>query len=164
MNDLLHGQTLLWSSRDASGVITAALGRMLWELLGTDDSGSRLLRATNDEQLNQLARTHALGLALWSVDDDSQLSHVCQSLCALRECSPETICVVYAELAQKDLLSVLVEAGAQLVAYDVPSLQSALVRIVRVAPRSSGSLHPLTTGLLKQLPWGEQTPASLPRG
>ncbi|MCA9160808.1 MAG: hypothetical protein KDA72_20900, partial [Planctomycetales bacterium] len=144
MNDPLHGHALLWSSRDASGIITAALGRMLRELLGTDDSGSRLLRATSDEQLNQLARTHALGLALWSVDDDSQFPHVCQSLCTVRECSPGTICVVYAELAQKDLLSVLVEAGAQLVACDVPSLQSALVRIVRVAPRSSGSLHPLT--------------------
>lgn len=155
VNDLLHCQTLLWSSRDASGVITAALGRMLRELLGSDDSGSRLLRATSDEQLNQLAMTHALGLALWTVDDDSQLPHVCQSLCAVRECSPGTICVVYAELAEKDSLPVLVEAGAQLVACDVPSLQSGLARVVQVAPRSSASLHPLTTGLLEELPWGE---------
>lgn len=155
MNDPLHGHALMWSSRDASGVITAAFGQMLRELLGAGDSGSRLLRAASDEQLKQLAMTHTLGLALWCVDDDSQLPHVCQSLCAVRECAPETICVVYAELAEQDLLPVLVEAGAQLVACDVPSLQSALAGVVRVAPRSSGSLHPLTTGLLEQLPWGE---------
>ena len=155
VNDLLHGQALLWSSRDASGVITAAVGQMLRELLDAEGTRSRLLRAASDGQLNQLAMTHTLGLALWCVDDDSQLPQVCQTLCAVRECAPETICVVYVELERKDLLPVLVEAGAQLVVCDVPSLQSALARVVRVAPRSSGSLHPLTTGLLEQLPWGQ---------
>lgn len=154
-NDLLYGQELLWSSRDGSGVITAALGQMLRELLDAEGTRSRLLRAASDEQLNQLATAHTLGLSMWCVDDGLQLLHVCQSLCAVRESSPETICVVYAELAQKDSLQVLVEAGAQLVACDVPSLQSGLARVIRVAPRSSGSLHPLTTGLLERLPWDE---------
>lgn len=155
VNDLLHGQALLWSSRDATGVITAALGQMLRELLEAEGTRSRLLRAASDEQLNQLATTQPLGLALWCVDDDSQLPQACQSLCAVRECSPETICVAYVESERRDLLPVLVEAGAQLVACDVPSLQSGLARVVNAAPRSRVGLHPLTTGLLERLPWGE---------
>ncbi len=154
VNDLLYGQALLWTSRDATGVITAAVGRMLRELLDAEGARSRWLRAASDEQLNQLATTHILGLALWCIDDDSQLPPACQSLCAVRECSPETICVVYVELMRWELLPVLIEAGAQLVACDVPSLQSGLGKVVKVAPRSSSGLHPLTTGLVARLPWG----------
>ncbi|MEO8269006.1 MAG: hypothetical protein ABI557_04750 [Aureliella sp.] len=153
-NDLLDDQALLWASRDSGGVITAAVGHMLCELLDAEGTRSRLLRAASDEQLNQLSITHTIGLALWCVDDDSLLPPTCQSLCAMRECSPETICVAYVELTRRDLLPLLVEAGAQLIACDVPSLQSGLARAVRVAPRSNGGLHPLTTGLLERLPWG----------
>ncbi len=155
VNELLNGRALLWSSRDATGVITAAFGHMLRELLDAEGSHSRWLRAASDEQLHQLANTHALGLVLWCIDDDSLLPQVCQSLCTVRECSPETTCVAYAEFMRRDLLPVLVEAGAQLFACDVPSLQSGLGKIINVAPRTRRGLHPLTTGLFEQLPWGE---------
>ncbi len=156
VNDLLHGQALLWASCDASGVITAALDQMLRERLDADGTRSRLLRAASDEQLVQIATTRTLGLALWCVDDRLEMQRACQSLCAVREISPETICVVYAGLAQKNLLPALMEAGAQRVVCDVPSLQTSLARIVHFAPRSNGSIHPLTAGLLEHLPLDEQ--------
>jgi hypothetical protein len=151
-----NSQNLLWSSLDVNGVITAALGQMLRELLKAQGSQHRWLRAANSQHLLQLAGSHKLGLALWCVDDDLQLPQVCQSLCEVRERSPDTVCVAYAEVPCWALLSVLIEAGAQLVVRDVPNLQLGLARALSAAPRSAQGLHPLTTGLFEQLPWGAQ--------
>jgi hypothetical protein len=151
---MYNSPSLLWSSLDANGVVTAALGQMLRELLQAEPT--RWLRANDSEQLLQLASSHSLGLALWCVDDELQLPHICHALCEVREHSPATICVAYVEMAQGEFLAMLVEAGAQLVVRDLPSLQLALPQIVRFATRSTIGLNPLTSGIIEQLPWGEQ--------
>ena len=147
----LNEQALLWSSLDADGVITVALGHMLSELMAAEGLRAGWLRAEDPAHLLQLLNSNTLGLVLWTVQDEAQLLHICESLCEVRDRSPETICVVYAEQLHWKLTSSLIEAGAQLMVRDVPSLQRGLARAARAAPRSHRGLHPLTTGLVERL-------------
>lgn len=147
----LNEQALLWSSLDADGVITVALGHMLNELMAAEGLRAGWLRAEDPAHLLQLLNSNTLGLALWTVQDEAQLPHTCESLCEVQERSPETIRVVYAEQLHWKLSSSLIEAGAQLLVRDVPSLQRGLASAIRFAPRSHRGLHPLTSGLVERL-------------
>lgn len=147
----LNEQALLWSSLDDDRVTTAALGHMLNELLAVEALRAGWLRADNHADLLHLLATDTLGLVLWTVHDEAQLPQVCESLCDVRKRSPDTICVVYAEQLHWQLLPSLIEAGAQVVARDIPSLQRGLCGAVRSAPRSHRGLHPLTSGLVGRL-------------
>lgn len=147
----LNEQALLWSSLDADGVITVALSHMLGELMAAEGLRAGWLRAEDSAHLLQLLNANTLGLVLWTVQDEAQLLYICESLCEVRHRSPETICVVYAEQLHWKLSSSLIEAGAQLMVRDVPSLQGGLSRAARAAPRSHRGLHPLTSGLVERL-------------
>ena len=151
MSQPLNEQALLWSSVDSDGVVSVALSHMLGELTAAEGMRAGWLRAEDTAHLLQLLHANRLGLALWTMQDEAQLPQICQSLCEVRECSPETICLVYAEQLHWKLLSSLVEAGAQLIVRDVPGLQLRLPRAVACAPRSQRGLHPLTSGLVERL-------------
>lgn len=148
---LLNEQALLWSSLDADGVITVALNHMLGELMAAEGLRAGWLHAENPTHLLHLLNSNTLGLVLWTVQDETQLRGVCESLCHVREHSPDTICVVYAEQLHWKLTSSLIEAGAQLMVRDLPSLQRGLSRAAQAAPRSQRGLHPLTSGLVERL-------------
>ncbi len=147
----LNEQALLWSSLDVDGVITVALSHMLRELMAAEAQRAGWLRAADHPQLLQLLAANRLGLVLWTVQEEAQLPRLCESLCDVRERSPETICVVYAEQLHWELLSSLIEAGAQVVVRDVPGLQRGLASLIRAAPRSHHGLHPLTAGLIARI-------------
>ncbi len=152
---------LLWSSLDEDRVTSVALGHMLNEVLAREALRAVWLRADDHAHLLQLIAAETLGLVLWTVHSEAQLPRICESLGDVRERSPQVICVVYAEQLYWKLLPSLFEAGAQLVAADVPSLQRGLEGVVRSAPRSQRGLHPLTSGLAERL---EQYLAPAPHG
>lgn len=147
----LNQQALLWSSLDADGVISVALSHMLDQVLANEALRTGWLRADDHSHLLQLQAANRLGLVLWTIQDEAQLPHMCQSLCEVRERSPETVCVAYAEPLHWELLASLIQAGAQLVVRDLPSLQRGLPRAIGSAPRSLRGQHPLTSGLVERL-------------
>ncbi len=177
MSDLLSGQGLAWGIWDRDGVVATAVRDMIDHELAGREVRARMLRSDSPRQLEQLANTHRLGLAIWVVVDDSEIPSLCQAMVTIRQRHPDTLCVCYLSATQNDmgslkwpdappaaphnlsaprseLVSLLVESGAQLLVDDLPTLQLALPRVIAQVPLASHGYHPLTTGLLERLPWG----------
>lgn len=153
MTDLLQGRTLAWGSWDREGIVTAAVRDMLDQVLTGSEIHARLLHCETPVHMHQLCSTHNLGMALWIVSAGSELTELCQAIALVQDRYPSTPCVCYVAIARADLVSLLVEAGARLIVYDLPTLQRALPRIVAQAPLSSQGHHPFTSGLMSRLPW-----------
>ncbi len=155
MPELLHGQTLNWASYDPGGVVTAALQTMLTDHLTGQPVRLHLQRVPSAHQMQQTLASHAIGLAFWNLADSTELPAVCKSIATARSRPNCPVVVCFVESSQRDWLSLLVEAGAQVVVSQLPSLQRALPRIVARVDLSPHGFHPLTSGLVERLPWAD---------
>ncbi|MFK7737540.1 MAG: hypothetical protein AB8B50_16010 [Pirellulaceae bacterium] len=104
-----------------------------------------------------------LGFSLWCMQEDSDLKPVCRNLALQRNLFPSSVRIAVCDFEHADCLRILNEAGAQIVARDVPSLQRAVTALFETqaesahsaVPLSDQGFHPLTSGLVSRLPWPE---------
>jgi hypothetical protein len=156
VRELSAEKILVWASWDGPGVVSAALQSMLADGLAGQATRMRLLRATGPEHLAQLVAQQAIGLAVWIVGNDSELLATCKAIDLARSQAASPVCVCFVKPAWSACTPILLEAGAQIVVHELPSLQRVLPRILASAPFSSQAGHPLTTGLIERLPWQQQ--------
>lgn len=154
MTDVLTGQNLTWGVCDHEGVVAAALHDMLEQLLRDKGVRPRMWLSESPQQMEQLCHTYQLGLAVWVLASEAHLAEVCSAIMAVRDKHHATLCLCVLNASRGDWYGLLGEAGAQLIVSDLPTLQTALPRLVDSAPLSAPGTHPLTTGLLERLPWG----------
>ena len=153
MKNVLLGQAFLWASSDPSGVVTAAMAGLLSDLIKGDSIRLKLTRATDPENLTQIISSQAIGLALWVLREEAELPSACRSIVAARAKRKGPVCIAFMESIELAIAPILIESGAHMALSSISALQSALPKIVSVAPCSSQAFHPLTSGLLQRLPW-----------
>ncbi len=121
---------------------------------------SQLLRSVQAKcQLTQMETPGAQDVDLqqsvyvWACYENSSVDWVCQGIGGVYSRDPQALrlCCVPPELASR--ASIFVESGAQMVAAGLPFLSSSLLSMARKARVFRDGNHPLTTGLLKRLPW-----------
>ncbi len=156
MDEALSEKSLVWAIWDREGVVAAALAGLLERLLTERQILARMLRVDSPSQFPQIASLQPLALAVWVFQDESQLSESLSAIAAIRERSSESVCLCMAGSLPSDIDALLAEAGAQLVLRDVAALPPVLSRMALHAPLSNQGLHPLTTGLVARLPWGDR--------
>jgi hypothetical protein len=113
----------------------------------------RLLREESIENLPRLHRLQPVGLTLWTLEHAADLPAVCSSLRSISALNQASLRVCFADAVSPKRVSILLEAGAQIVVSQLPSLYKALPRIIQNANFTSRGTHPLTTGLIERLPW-----------
>lgn len=151
MANLFHGKTLHWAAYDPSRVIATAVHSMLNDLLD-EASGQHL---TLVETPQDIVANSDLGLALWRLVNLDDLSPACTALDAVASRNASTLRMVYLNVHHANHAATLVEAGAQIVVSQLPSLQRAICTCVPKAHLAQQGFHPLTSHLLGRLPWPE---------
>lgn len=150
----LQGQTFAWVTFDASLTISAALRGMLVDFFHHRQVRVSLELAQGLEEAALLVqRTQASLLTL--IDDGSHVVQLAKVLRQVRSRSPATVRLVYLNANFAQFAPLLLEASAQIVLGELPSLQRILPRIVAAARLKSSGFHPLTSGLVDRLPWSE---------
>jgi hypothetical protein len=128
-----------------------------WRRIGVEERVTcRLIQANDLDAIPEIVRRQNVGLLLWVFRQPEDLRGICTSLLQVEQAPqrPARACFVAAELASH--VPILMEAGAQIVVGQLPSLQQALPRLCAAAPLTSHGCHPLTSGLMARLPWNEQ--------
>ncbi|MGN6134216.1 MAG: hypothetical protein ACTHOU_06915 [Aureliella sp.] len=149
---LLFGQTLAWVTYDPERTVSAALRWMLREALAPQDVQLAIVEATSAEVAGSLVEQHAAGLMTLVLAEEDWPGG-CRALRRVQLRRSRTLrCVYLPSPAPLDRLPLL-EAGAQIVADQIPWLQRLVPKIVERAPRKSGGNHPITSGLVDRLPW-----------
>lgn len=149
----LTGETLVWVSYDRGQVFSAALEGMLASAL----EGSCRLQlhlVSSAEDCPGLVEQHRAGLVTLVLAQDDEVAAM-RVLRRLQLRSPNCVRCVYYPLNLTLEEIRLREAGAQIVAQQIPWMQKQLPNILALAPRRSGGNHPLTSGLVDRLPWKE---------
>lgn len=158
MSDLLFGRALVWSCYDPSGVVSAVVHAILRDALA--EAPIRTLHIPADSIQDVGSDGLAVGLAIWRLNDSSELAEVCNQLTKCQNKPNSAIRIIYLPTHLRDWIPVLCEAGAQVVVSQVPSLQRLLENLVSCEnlakiPLSMQGFHPLTSGLINRLPWPE---------
>jgi hypothetical protein len=166
MSELLTGRCLNWICFDQRGLLAAHLNDLLEEWTSADSrstdsalSQRMVLHATEWTgdlwriPLRSCLASNGIGLAAWSISDAAEFEAACRSLRVTREAAQpvQRLSLLAPELTE--LLPILLEAGAQTVVSQLPSLQKELVQLLTHARLSNRGYHPLTSGLLERLPW-----------
>lgn len=151
MANLFDGKTLHWAAYDPSRVIATAVHSLLKELLSDETSQHFTLADTPQD----VPTNRDLGLAVWRVDSLDDWPGICAALATLASRNSRTVRIAYLSSEHADRAATLVEAGAQIVVSQLPSLQSALRICLSKAHFAQQSFHPLTSHLVSRLPWPE---------
>lgn len=158
MSDLLLGKSLVWASCDADNIVTAGLRQMLRsldlrDLFGPLPVRTQLLKVDRFEDVNRVVSRQRVAFVIWVCKYPRHVHEICSSVAQTSFFSsrPRRICYLSQETAI--YAPMLIEAGAQNVVGQLPSLQKALPRMLKDAPLSSLGYHPITSGLFDQLPW-----------
>lgn len=155
MDDNLTSPGLLWGIWDRAGIVTAAVARMLTDVLAERNIRSQMLRLETPNQFAAKPHFQPLALAVWVVVDEAELADIYQGIASVREKSIQTVCLCMVDSVSSDVEPLLAEAGAQLILRDLAAIPPLLSRLVVHARLSKQGLHPLTSGLVAGLPWGE---------
>lgn len=153
MSDLLYGKTLNWMCWDSSNLLTAMLQATLTDWAEPKTVKLRLSRVAELSDFEKRLALETVGLAVWALWDDESLERVCGSLSAVRDSSqsPVRVCFVVPELARH--VSLLTEAGGQIVVSQLHSLPAMMLKILDHCQLADHGYHPLTSGLVDRLPW-----------
>lgn len=154
----------IWGSWDTGGIVTAALKTLLSDAFADTSAGNdaivRLIRAQTPGELTKASTVNCLGLALWRLCGADELLPVAAAIRQMKlESAVATRRICYIEPEAAACASILIEAGAQIVVSQIPSLQSAIGKLIVNAPLSPRGPHPITSGLEAQLPWGQIDPS-----
>ncbi|RMF40708.1 MAG: hypothetical protein D6753_11090 [Planctomycetota bacterium] len=141
-------RTLVWSAYDPSGVLPAALHQFLEPALPDQVEA---VFAPLDHLSSQIPPT--VGLVACHIGDNKEIEPAVRMLAGLtsRPRPPVRICWTAEQTC--GCWGLLVEAGAQVVVGQLPSLQVPLRRIVAHAPLEYRAGHPLLDGVRELLPW-----------
>ncbi len=140
--------TLVWSAYDPSGILAAALHQFLTAAL-PDEVATELVPL---EGLDCEVAPGA-GLVACRVAEPSELEPVARLLSHLRTRHRPPVRLCWTGEQTEGSLGLLVEAGAQVVVGQLPSLQAAIPRIVRHAPLENRARHPILERVRDRLPW-----------
>lgn len=157
MKELLFEKQIRWTTSDPSKVLPALVSQILRERC--DFLGITHQFVATGSPAEEASDLGDVGLVLWRVQDRENLESTISALQAARLKEPKPICVVWLEPNLSHCAGILVEAGAQLVVTQLPSLQKGLESILSRTPlpiplAKHGS-HPLVAGIVERLPWPE---------
>ena len=157
MKELLFEKQIRWTTSDPSKVLPALVSQILRERC--DFLGITHQFVATGSPTEEASDLGDVGLVLWRVQDRENLESTISALQAARLKEPKPICVVWLEPNLSHCAGILVEAGAQLVVTQLPSLQKGLESILSRTPlpiplAKHGS-HPLVAGIVERLPWPE---------
>ncbi|GAB5403131.1 MAG: hypothetical protein Aurels2KO_13620 [Aureliella sp.] len=153
---------------DPSGMLSAASFRIAcWDpqdivcaaALATVRQAPHLRLLQAKYQLTQLESPIASdlddpqSLYLWACYENRAVEQVCQGIAHVSEKDRKALRVCYLSPELASRASIFVESGAQMVAAELPFLSSSLLSMARRSRVFRDGNHPLTTGLLKRLPW-----------
>lgn len=159
---LLSGKSLVWASYDISGAAASMVQLHLRQhLLANEIRSQHIICSSPDwteEETPELSGP--VGLRFWNITLESEFAGLAQSLRTVRKSSFPSASIVLIPHQHQDWISILFEAGAQIVVTDVPSLQRVLNSLIPAgkSPRiacSEHGFHPITSGLVERLPWPE---------
>jgi hypothetical protein len=94
-----------------------------------------------------------LGLAVWSVTDQSEVAATCIALENQRRQHPQVFLLVFLASEFAEYRGQMIEAGANYVVLHICQLQTVLVKVLNRLRVCHEGHHPLTSGLLNRLPW-----------
>lgn len=157
MKELLYETQLCWTAIDPSKVLPALVSQVLRERCDLLGVTPQFVAAHS--QAEDATDLGAVGLILWRVQDRENLESTISAIQAARRKELKPVCVVWLAPNLSHCAAILVEAGAQLVVTQLPSLQKGLESILSRSPlpiplAKHGS-HPLVAGLVERLPWPE---------
>ena len=169
MPEQLCGQCLNWICLDRRGLLTAHLRNLLQSWVTRHRSGTTadvhpirqrlVLHAAEwtGELWQQPLRSHlastGLGLIAWSIEDIDEFEAGCASLRFARDAAHPVQRLCFLSPSLNSLTPIVLEAGAQSVVSQLPSLHTELSQLLTRVCLSSQGFHPLTSGLLERLPW-----------
>ena len=154
MSGILGGQCLSWVAFDPQLAVSAALKSMLASYLRGQRIRLQLDVAKSLDEAALWACRQQISLLTIVVERENSLA-LGKCLWQVRARSPATLRIVVAKNSTPEFVALLLEAGAQIVVREIPSLQRLLPRIVERLPLKSLGFHPLTSGLAERLPWRE---------
>ncbi len=152
MSGILGGQCLSWVAFDPQLAVSAALKSMLASHLRGQKIRLQLDMVKSLDEAVVLASRQQISLLTIVVEGENTLANA-KCLWQVRARSPATLRMVLSRNSTPEFVALLLEAGAQIVVHDIPSLQRLLPRIVERSPMKSLGFHPLTSGLAERLPW-----------
>ncbi len=155
-------RTLVWAAFDELGSCAALTNALLTKKLAGTGIDHRCRKAQSPQEMYALPE-EPLGLALWRVGDSAQMPEICTAIGRMRDQQPAALIIVYCDVALEPWSPILLEAGAQAVIWQVPSLQRLLDHVLHMLvdgpdvplPLSSRGSNPLTSDLGQELPWPE---------
>lgn len=152
---LLHGKVLRWASWDPKHFVTAAARTLIERspLVGQAEVFAELNRTETLAELRDLVACTEISLVFWACHTSADMPAVADSIREIATLWPECRRVCYLNCQLAEHAAIFVEAGAQSVVSQLPSLQGSLPSILESAPLFSQGFHPLTTGLVQRLPW-----------
>ncbi|MEM8734437.1 MAG: hypothetical protein AAGG44_09465 [Planctomycetota bacterium] len=161
-SDLLSGRSLLWASFDTAGAATSMIRLHLRQRLDPNEIRCQHLVCSSPDWSEEDAPelSGPIGLRFWNIELEDDFARVSRSLRSAKKSSFPTVSLVLIPPQYRDWISILIEAGAQIVVTDVPSLQRVLDSLFPAGqpPRiacSEHGFHPITSGLVERLPWPE---------
>lgn len=164
-DSLLRGQSLTWISSDNDGTYAAMVrSELTRQFSGTSIRLNHIpLSSLAEFSEDQFSSDLVLGFGLWCMGREADLSPICRNLALQRSLFPNSVRIALCDFEHADCFRILNEAGAQIVARDVPSLQRAIASLLSMqtvgnpaaVPLSDQGFHPLTSGLVGRLPWPE---------
>ncbi|MEC8556250.1 MAG: hypothetical protein VXZ82_14670 [Planctomycetota bacterium] len=157
MKELLFEKQLRWTAFDPSEVLPTLVSQILRERC--DFLGVTHQFVATNSRAEEATDLRDVGLMLWRVQDHENLESTISAIQADRLKEPKPVCLVWLQPNLSHCSGILVEAGAQLVVTQLPSLQKGLEKILARSPlpiplAEHGS-HPLVSGIVERLPWPE---------
>jgi hypothetical protein len=140
-------RVLYWSCIDATNLVAAVVKQSLdaWHA----SSQTYHERTVVDHAYDAIQ----LGLSVWSVTSQSQVTTTCSALENQRRQHPQVFLLVFLASELAEYRGLMIEAGANYVVLHICQLQTVLLRVLDRLPVCPAGHHPLTSGLLNRLPW-----------
>lgn len=154
--------TLHWACWDPTGTLAALLQDRLrkWQVASGCDVRYEAIEGL--EALNQSVKRGDWNihtgptLIAWHMEGSEEFEAILNSLLAVRKRLPKSIQVVRIAPEWNAYAHFFIEAGAQVVISQLPSLERILPRILDSVPLSSVGSHPILSGIAKRLPWNDE--------
>lgn len=140
-------RVLYWSCVDEHNLVAAVVKQSLdaWQT----SSQTHHQRTVVDHPHDAIQ----LGLAVWSVTNQSQVTATCGALESQRRNYPQVFLLVFLANELAESCGLMIEAGANFVVLHIWQLQTVLAKVLDRLRVCHEGHHPLTSGLLNRLPW-----------
>ncbi|MFO1065960.1 MAG: hypothetical protein U0892_19025 [Pirellulales bacterium] len=155
MSDLVHSSSVTWVVFDRDRTISAGFARMLRAAWQDERIRLETVLVGQLEDATRAVEQSRAGL-LWLVIQEDDAAAACRVLLKVRSRWADCLRLVYLPQEASHLHPLLAEAGAQMLVSGIPCCQRLIPSLVGKIPKKTGGYHPLTTGLVDRLAWGDR--------